>query len=226
VTRALAALAGLLIAALIATGIWLYVSLDHIIKRAVESYVPEIIGAPVELDEVTLSASEGSGTLRGLRVGNPKGFSAPRAVSAGNIEIAVAPNTITKGVVLVRRVAVSSPSITYEPGKAGSNFDVMQRNVQRYLGSGEAKEPDRRKFIVETLTIRNAKVVYAAPVGRGSATISFDLPDIHLRDIGKNRGGVTAGELAKVIIDALAARIAETMARSAIQRGIGDLLSR
>lgn len=223
--RALAALGAVAVAAAIGIGVWLYLSLDHIVKRAIERYVPDIIGAPVALDEAKLSPTAGTGALRGLRIGNPKGFRAPHAATVGTVEIALAPDSVTKNVVLINRILVASPSIVYEPGNAGSNFDVMQRNAARYVGAGDSGKPPR-KLIVESLAIRNARVTYAPPVGRGSATIEFKLPDIHLRDIGKNRGGVTSGELTKIVVDALAARIAEVLARTATQRGLGGVLGR
>ncbi len=223
--RIVAAVAALAVVALVAAGVWLYLSLDHVVKRAIENYAPEILQATVELDEVKLSPADGSGTLRGLRIGNPKGFRAPHAATAGTIALAVDPTTVVKDVVLVRRIAVERPSITYEPGAKGSNFDVLQRNVERYVGAGgEAK--GGRRLIVESLTIRGARVTYAPQVGRGTATISFDLPDIQLRDIGKGRGGVTPGELGKIIVDALAARIAEVMARAAVRRGLEGVLGK
>jgi hypothetical protein len=223
--RIVAAVAALAVVALVAAGVWLYLSLDHVVKRTIEKYVPEILQATVELDEVKLSPADGAGTLRGLRIGNPKGFRAPHAATVGTIALAVDPTTVVKDVVLVRRIAVERPSITYEPGAKGSNFDVLQRNVERYVGAGgEAKSG--RRLIVESLVIRGARVTYAPQVGRGTATISFDLPDIQLRDVGKSRGGVTPGELAKIIVDALATRIAEVMARAAVRRGLEGVLGK
>ena len=223
--RIVAAAAALAVVALVAAGVWLYLSLDHVVKRAIEKYVPEILQATVELDEVKLSPADGAGTLRGLRIGNPKGFGSPHAATAGTITLAIDPTTVVKDVVLVRRIAVERPSITYEPGAKGSNFDVLQRNVERYVGAGGDTKGGRR-LIVESLTIRGARVTYAPQVGRGTATISFDLPDIQLRDVGKSRGGVTPGELARIIVDALAARIAEVMARAAVRRGLEGVLGK
>ena len=223
--RIAAAVAALAVVALVAAGVWLYLSLDHVVKRAIEKYVPEILQATVELDEVKLSPADGAGTLRGLRIGNPKGFRAPHAATVGTIALAIDPTTVVKDVVLVRRIAVQRPSITYEPGAKCGNFDVLQRNVERYVGAGGDAKGGRR-LIVESLIIRGARVTYAPQVGRGTATISFDLPDIQLRDVGKSRGGVTPGELAKIIVDALAARIAEVMARAAVRRGLEGVLGK
>lgn len=227
--RLAAAVATLAVVALVGVGVWLYLSLDQIVKRAIEKYVPEIIQASVELDEVKLSPTDGAGSLKGMRIGNPKGFRAPHAATVGTIEVAVDPGSLAKDVVLVRRIVVLAPAITYEPGSAGSNFEVIQRNAQRYVGatgSGDGRTSAGRKLIVESLTIRDARVTYTPQVGRGKATLSFNLPDIQLRNVGKNQGGVTPGELAKVIADALVARMAEGMGRSAIRRGAEGVLGK
>jgi hypothetical protein len=225
--RLAAVVGAVALAALVAVGAWLYLSLDFVVKRALETYAPEILQASVELDEVKLSPADGAGALRGMRIGNPQGFRAPHAATVGTIELAIDPATVAKDVVLVRRIAVERPSITYEPGARGSNFEVLQRNVERYIGAATSKaKQDGRRLIVDSLTIRNARVTYAPQVGRGTATIAFDLPDIQLRNVGKGRGGVTPGELAKVVVDALVARIAEVMARAAVQRGLEGVLRR
>src|SRR3972149_2050075 len=140
--RIVAAVAALAVAALGAAGVWLYLSLDHVVERAIENYVPEILQASVELDEVKLSFADGVGAVKGMRIGNPKGFRAPHAAPAGTIGLALAPAAVVKDVVLVRRIAVDRPSITYEPGARGSNFDVLQRNVERYVGAAGAGRAD------------------------------------------------------------------------------------
>src|SRR3989304_184802 len=89
--RIVAAVAALAVAALVAAGVWLYLSLDHVVKRAIEKYVPEILQASVELDEVKLSLADGVGAVKGMRIGNPKGFRAPHAATAGTIELALDP---------------------------------------------------------------------------------------------------------------------------------------
>src|SRR3990172_2706360 len=133
--RIVAAVAALAVVALVAAGVWLYLSLDHVVKRAIEKYVPEILQATVELDEVKLSPADGAGTLRGLRIGNPKGFRAPHAATVGTIALAIDPTTVVKDVVLVRRIAVEAPPAPPRPGAKGSNFEVLQRNVERYIGT-------------------------------------------------------------------------------------------
>ena len=215
-------------AVLVGVAVWVYLSLDQLVKRAIEDYGTEILQAAVTVERVKLAPADGTGELRGLAIGNPKGFRTAHAATAGTIEIAVDPLTVAKDLVVVKRIVVVTPNITYEPGARGSNFDAMQRNIDHYLGADKAgaKRSGSRKLIVERLTIKGARLSYSPPVMSGKASVLFNLPDIQLTNVGKGRGGVTPGELTKIVVDALVARIAEAMGRSAIQRGVESLLGR
>src|SRR5690606_27466566 len=64
---------------------WAWNSLDFVVKAAIEHYGPRALGVPVAVREVRISTADGRGTIRGLEVGNPPGYSAPRALRAGTI---------------------------------------------------------------------------------------------------------------------------------------------
>lgn len=201
---------------------WLFSSLDAIVKTAIEKYGSEITQVAVSVGSVELSPTDGKGALKGLRVGNPKGFRTPHAVSVGSIELAIDPASIASDVVKIRRIAIASPRISYEAGSGDkSNFDVIQRNVDRYLGKDrkEKASPENR-MIVDQLSIRDIKVTYSPILLEGKG-FEISLPDIELRDIGKAKGGVTSGELAKVVTDALMTRM--TRAITNTLRGTADI---
>lgn len=225
--RTLIGAAALALVAAVGIAVYVFVQLDAIVKRAIEAYAPDILQAKVDVAEVKLSPTSGAGMLKGLRIGNPKGFRAQDAATVGTIDIVLDPATVTKDVVLVKRIEVESPRLTYEEGSRGSNLDALQRNVTQYIGDTSPGERSAsRKLIVERLVIRGGHVNYLPRVAAGKASLSFNLPDITLSNIGKNRGGVTPGELAQVIVDAVIARTVAAMGRNTIQRGLDTLLGR
>jgi len=223
--KALIGIVALAVVALAGGALWLYFSLDFIVKQAIESYGSEILGAKVTVESVKLAPADGAGVLRGLNIGNPAGFRTERSASVGTIDVAVDPASVTKDVVHVRRIAVIAPVITYESRRGGSNVDVLQRNAKRHAASsrstGSRKET---RLIVDDLVIRDARVIYAPEIATRGATISFDIPDIRLVDVGKRQGGVTPAELANLIVQTLAARMAAAMGRSAAQRSLEQVL--
>ena len=70
------ALIVVLVVALVAVGM----SLDKIIKQAVEKAGPAITKVDVQLDKVTLSLLSGQGALHGFSLGNPEGYSSPTSI--------------------------------------------------------------------------------------------------------------------------------------------------
>src|SRR5260221_4590356 len=62
---------------------WLYASREALIKHAIERYGPDLTGVSVKVKSVKLEPVEGLGAIGGLEIGNPPGFSAPRALTLG-----------------------------------------------------------------------------------------------------------------------------------------------
>ena len=171
----------------------------------------------VKVGEVRLSAESGAGSVNGLEIGTPRGFGAPRTAKFGEVRLAVEPSTITDSVIVVREIAVVAPLITFERAKGGSNLDAIQKSIEAYVarsgGASEAKPAGGaaksvRRFVIERLTIRGAKVLMTNPALKGQG-LMFDLPDIELRDLGKRENGLRASEVAKIVANALISRIAQ-----------------
>jgi len=196
---------------------WLYTSRDALIKRAIEHYGPQLTGVAVKVREVKLEPLDGRGAITGLELGNPPGFSAGRALTLGEMRLAVDPSTITSDVVHVKEISLEAPSITYERGAQGDNLSAIQKHIQSQLpksqGGGAAsagKDAPQRKFIVDHVQVRNAKVSYGGAV-------SVALGDVHLRDLGKKKGGATAAELTNEVWTELS-RMAISRAPAAIEQ--------
>ena len=225
----LGALAAVVVIA-VAAGVFLYSSIDSLVKAAIEDYVPDITQTPVKVGSVKLAPTDGVGKLHGLVLGNPKGFRTPHALSAGVIELAIDPASVTRDVVLVRKVAVIAADINYETSDAGSNFDVIQRNVdgfvKRNLGKSGTPDKDKpkgpgKKLIIEHLSIHDAKVSYAPALLQGKS-ITVPLPNIDLRNLGKARGGATPAQLTSEVMGAIKAQVMQAVTQPI--RGVGDTI--
>jgi len=208
---------------LAAGGAWLaYNSLDVIVAWTLEHYGPDVTGTPVHVAEVKISPRDGQGRIRGLELGNPPGFSAPRSVRIATARIALDPATITADVVRVRELVLDGAEITYERGSKVTNLDVIQERISAYVkrlqsadgesvgSTGTKPRADRRRFIVDRLVIKGVHVTMTSAGLRGQG-IGFDLPDLELSDVGKRRGGLTGSELAEVVANALQQRIAQKL---------------
>ena len=149
--------------------------------------------------------------MRGFVLGNPKGFNTKSAMKFGEVSVTIDPSTITSDVIVIKEVRITEPEVTYELGSGGSNFDAIKRNVDAYVGGGgktppkkgEKKEAGKKgpKLVIENLYITGGKVGVSATFLKGKS-VGGTLPDIHLKDIGKEKKtepGATPGEVAKKV---------------------------
>jgi uncharacterized protein involved in outer membrane biogenesis len=212
----LAALAVILVVGVLV----LYSSLGAIITKAVNSVGPEIIQAKVNLDETVIDATSGKGALHGLLIGNPKGFETESAFKMDKIEIALDTGSLTSDTIVINKIDIQAPEVTYELGGGGSNIDAIQKNVdafvKKYAGASETKEKSEAKkggtkMVIDHVYVKGGKVNIRATL-LGGKSMTVPLPDIHLKDIGKKEKGATPGEVVQSIIGALNKAIVKAVA--------------
>jgi hypothetical protein len=221
--------AGLALVAVLVVGVgawWLHSSLDGMVQRAIGHYGSQMTGSRVSVDAVELSTTDGRGVIRGLMVGSPAGFRAPHVVKVGVIDVSLDARTIADPVVVIKRIAIESPDVIYEKGESQTNFEAIQQHIVQVLGkpadrpdSGTGSQP--RRLIVQELVIRNARA-QATAAGLAGQTISTTLPDITLRDIGRERGGVTPAQLGQIVTKALTQRLVASLGFERAFKSLGD----
>jgi hypothetical protein len=222
-------IAGVAVALVVAGAIAFLVSnVDSIVEKAIETLDPRMTGTTVEVGRVALGLTDGRGTIERLVVGNPKGYKAPQAFRLSSIVLGLDASTVANDVIVTRELTIEAPDLFYEKGPGGSNVETIQRNVDQYMkanfgggagkaqgtgGKGDAAKETR--FIVERLQIRNGKVRLVGVPGKEPEVA---LPAVSMRDVGKGRGGLTAGELASIVIKQMTDGVVAATARGVTDR--------
>lgn len=219
--KTLAIIAVLVIAA-VAAYFMLQNPLGRLVKMAVEEFGPEMTQATVKVGRVEISATDGHGALSGLFLGNPKGFKSDYALKAGTVEIELEPASLAKDVIVIRKILIDAPQIGYEKVDDITNFDAIQRNIEKYLGaksdkSEKSKQGSGKKMTIDSFVIRNAKVNY-------NGTLELTLPDIELRNVGKKTGGATSAQVVKAVVAELNTKLALALAKAAVIGGVGGVV--
>ena len=231
--RGLLIAGGIVVVAIVVIAVFLYSSLDSLVQQAVEKYGSEVTRTKVSLAEVELELGSGKAALRGLSVGNPGGFSTPTAFTLGSISVTIDTATVTDDPVVIKEIVIDAPEVTYEFGSAGSNIAAIQENIEAYTarsGSGDdsggeqvaasgSSDGDEPRLIIENLIFRGGTVNVSASILEGKA-LSAPLPDIHLKDIGKEKGGAAPGEVAEAVLSSFS----EGAVQAAASIGIGETL--
>jgi uncharacterized protein involved in outer membrane biogenesis len=168
--------------------------LGSLVKAGVNKEGPRLTQSKVELLDASISPLSGSGTLSGLTVGNPQGWSDARALYLGKMHFDVAPMSLLHDTIVVNDLTIDQPEFAYETHLVSSNIGDLMKNIEAAVGAKSAPEEKsgpQKKFIVKHFRLANAKVT----IGVGAAAVPLTLPPIELTDLGVAEGGLTAGQL-------------------------------
>jgi hypothetical protein len=175
--------------------------LGSMVKAGVNEFGPKITQTKVELASASISPVSGSGTLGGLFVGNPPGWSSDKAFYLGQVHVNLAPMSLFKDHIVINEIVIDQPEFVYETKVVASNIGDLMKNIENAMGGKSGPEPTGkggkpRKFEVKKFTLRNGRVT----VGAAGTAMTMSMPAIELSDIGTKEGGVTAGQFVFVVM--------------------------
>jgi hypothetical protein len=229
---------GALVAIIVVVLVVVVGSIDSIVKTAIETVGSEATQTKVSVNQVEISTREGRGSIRGLTLANPAGYKTQQAIALGDATVVIDLSTLTSGTIVIKQVTIAAPQVTYELGDGGSNIEVIRKNVEAFAGkmgggsggpgaSRDAKpaaKKDEKKIVIENLVIQDGKVGVSAALLQGR-TLSVPLPEIRLRDIGKDKGGASPAEITEKLLAEITNASTRAVAASADVRNlIGDRL--
>jgi len=203
---------------IVITGLFLYLynNVDSIVKNGIERYGTDVCGTKVSVGSVDISLKSGRGTIRGLRVANPDGFSHDSVVELGDAIVAIDIGSINRDPIVITEIRVKSPLVSAEVDeKLGTNIGKIRGHVQQYQAraakpagkqdAGFEKRIAIRSFVIELGTLK----ADATRVGREKG--QWEMPSIELSNLGGERG-VRPEAIAKVISVALFTRAEQVAA--------------
>ncbi|XXJ19216.1 hypothetical protein ACR42D_06605 [Desulfovibrio caledoniensis] len=204
--------AGVIVAGLITAIVLVILNLGDLIKAAVEEFGPPITKTEVRLGSADISVLSGSGTLSDFYLGNPAGFKMPSAVECGTIRVKVNTDSLTKDKIIIEEIYVDSPVISYEKRGNTDNFQTIVNNIKKTVAgekkggtakTDEAKsETGSEKTIqINNFIVKNGKINLGGSLldAFGDQGMGIDLPDIHLKDIGKDKETTPAEAFAQIL---------------------------
>ncbi len=217
---------GLLAVFIIGVGIYVASNLGSIVKAAIEEYGSQAAGAPVTVGSVDIELDQGSAAIHTLSLGNPPGFNASSAFDMGRISVTLAPDWKQGDTIVIDEIMVDKPKVTYELAEQGSNFDILKANMQKAAGDSsktgsdaqskesQSKESQSKEskvsVIINNFRLQNGEIAATAPI-LGGKTLSLPLPNLHLTDIGKDKGGIGPDEVAQKILSALESNVTKSV---------------
>lgn len=177
-----------------------------IIKKSVNTFGPLALGVQVSLQDAQFRPLRGLVRLSGLHVGNPKGFKTEALLDVGEVEVLVDVKSLFSDTIVVYRVLVKEPQITFEQGLTKNNLGALLEQLGGEKAPAESEKPTSdatsgKKVIIDELTITGGKVKLSVTAAMGlSAPIA--LATVSMKNIGREGGtqGVGLTDVVRIIL--------------------------
>ncbi len=179
----------------------LYFSLNSIVEKGIRTFVPQVTLTDVTIENSSISPFSGKGEIKGLVIGNPEGFSENNAVSLETINISIDVKSIFSDILRIKKIIINEPKITYEIDGKRNNIKTIRNNIKSFAKKDRGlkktdlnKNDAQKKIIIDRLEIKNGEIGLAATFLKGKE-ISLELTEIIVKDLGREKGGLTPAEM-------------------------------
>ena len=223
-------LGGLLALVVIAVVVIIF-TLGSIVKAAVNRVGPTITQTTFVLNGANISPFSGSGTLKDLTIGNPKGWTTDHAFYLKEISISLVPTSVTGDHIVINSILIDNPENIYETTITNSNLQDLLKNIQASTGGtaqtetkpaqAETKPAKETKIEIKSFRLQNVTIKVA---GAGSV-YTVTLPELVMENLGTQEGGLTPNQLATAVVKEITAQVAKAALSSAAKKGLLDKAS-
>ena len=184
--------------------------LGAIVIKVAETTGASALGVPIKLEQASFRLLQGHVTLRGFVLGNPKGFKTDQAISVGEVTVDLDPKSLLRDTIVIKRIYVDAPDITYELGLGKSNIGRILEQASGPAEPEKKEEPSGKKVVIEDFLIENGHVRISATLAMGVAA-PIPLPTIHLTDIGREKQGASPLEVIKQVLGAIVGSVTKVV---------------
>jgi hypothetical protein len=192
------------------------------VTQAVETIGPKVTQTSVRLDNVDLSLLSASGTLQGLYIGNPEGYKEENIFSLNQIDVEIEPKSLLSDEIVVKKIHIRSPGMSYEKTLRGSNLNSLLAKVESFgrsdtsktatgktapldsteVATGQTQKPSK-KVLIRELLIEDLQV----SIGLMGAGTAVTIPKIEMKDIDSSSTKELVAKVLKVVLNEVTRQI-------------------
>ena len=202
-------LAGVFVFVLIVVSVGVF-NLGTIVTFAVNTYGPDIVKTPVTVETADVAVFDGRVGLENFKLGNPHGFSSPYAVTVKSAFVDVDEATLLEDTIIIDRIEISQPLITYEIKGTTDNFRALIQGMKKPGDAAARKPPEEKsppqkqgkKIVIRELVLTDITIKTAAAMAGGEIATTH-VSEIRLSNIGQKQAGVSAAEAVLLVLNEL-----------------------
>ena len=191
---------------LIAGGVLLWVNLNSIVERTVESQSTASLNLQTELDAAALSIFGGSVRLDDLKIASPQGFDAPQMFTLDNANVNVNVGELRGDPVRIESIRLDKPKLVIERTGNKFNFKQAMDLMPKTAEAPPGEEPLR--MVIGELTVTDPLVVVRPgqlniPGITLPEEITVPIPTITLKNIGTDESAQNGAAIKDVVMQVI-----------------------
>ena len=222
----------LLIVIIISVAVYYVFShLDSLVKNAIETYGSQVTQTAVRVDKVHIELKNGAGTINGLTIANPKGYSTPLAFSLGEVHTRIDIKSLQQEPYIIDEIRIVAPQVFMEiNADKKTNLNEIKNNLTASIPSSKTKpvaaDQTREKAKEPLLIIRRVLFtdgnIQAKLVPLNNKEYQLKLPSLNMTNLGGKRGA-TPTQIAKEILTRLTDQARDEIKRKGIDQELNKL---
>jgi hypothetical protein len=171
----------------------------NIVATAVtRSVATRLLGVPVEVDAVRIDVFGLAVEVEGVRVANPAGWGAPRALEIGRLGIRVSSESTAQRLV-VDDITLRTMKVWFIRDGLDNNISTLVRNLSGPKDDAKAPKPEASgpgmELLIRRLALSDVEVRYAERASAGGdVPVVARLDQVEVRDINARTAGKDLAE--------------------------------
>lgn len=190
--------------------------IDRIAKEAIERGGTYAMQVDTTVQAVDINIRGGTANMSGLNIANPSGFDTPHFLQMGESNASLDLGTINSDTLVMPSITLSGIDVILDKGGDPSNYNTILNSLKRFEskdtggGGGDAPSAEGgKKLIINSLKLQdiNIRVANMPGVSLAVGDVAVKIPEIELRDVGKEESMTTAEVINLVVKTVLAAAV-------------------
>lgn len=210
--KIIAVLLILLIVGIVGLVFFVLGNVNEIAKEAIERGGTYAMQVDTTVSSVDVNLGAGTATMSGLNIANPNGFDTDHFLNLGDSSARVNLESVRTDTIVMPEITLSGIDVILDKGGNPSNYNTILNSLKRFE-SEEQTTPDEaqpgKKLVIDRLLLEdiNVRVANMPGVSLAVGDVAVNIPEIELRDIGKEESMTTAEVINLVVKTVLAAAV-------------------
>lgn len=215
--NALIGAAVVIVIAIAGASVYLLQNINSIVKDLIQQIGTDVTKTEVRVANVDIRLTEGQGSISGLTIANPEGFSQDNLFAMDNITLAIDTSSLTEAVYVIRTITIDGARVLAEHKGTGTNVQTLMEGMESTESQPDTTEGSSADslFAVELISFTNGSMKLRSDI---LGEHERSLPNFTMTDLGTREQGMTAEELGAEV-----ARSVVLQVQQAVKNMISDL---